>query len=70
VPEKIPLRNFANRSNSCVARFLCDSWVTCNKHAVACSWCQWSGAYPRGIKRFITPQIANTGLNNWSRICC
>jgi len=27
--SKIPLRNFANRSNSCVARSLCDSWATC-----------------------------------------
>jgi len=26
---KISLRNFANRSNSCVARSLCDSWATC-----------------------------------------
>jgi len=27
--SKIPLRNFANRSSSCVARSLCDSWATC-----------------------------------------
>jgi len=30
--SKIPLRNFANQSNSCVARSLCDSWATCTKH--------------------------------------
>jgi len=28
--SKIPLRNFANWSNSCVARSLCYSWATCN----------------------------------------
>ena len=28
--SKIPLDNFANRSNSCVARSLCDSWATCS----------------------------------------
>jgi len=27
--SKIPLRNFANRSNSCVAQSLCYSWATC-----------------------------------------
>ena len=27
--SKIPLRNFANRSNSCVARSVCDNWATC-----------------------------------------
>jgi len=33
--SKIPLRNFANRSNSCVARSLCDpdSWTTCYKRS-------------------------------------
>jgi len=27
--SKISLRNFANRSNSCVVRSICYSWATC-----------------------------------------
>jgi len=31
----MPLRNFANRSNSCVARSLCDSWAICQASQAA-----------------------------------